>query len=141
MRISALIASLGLLTAFSGTALADKPVDPGAGGQAVKEIVAIIRDAGDNFGQAVSEAVTPRFYFDVRAEGQFHPDPLGTELVDVNAAEREAAEVAAHLGRDRFPRATNRAIIVEVRDENEARVTTATASLLSCAPRAMRPGQ
>jgi hypothetical protein len=44
--------------------------------------------------------LVPRFYFDIRADGKFLPDEEGTELPDLDAAEREAAEAAAEMGRD-----------------------------------------
>ena len=46
----------------------------------------------------------PRFYFDVREGARFLPDDEGVEFPDFDAAEREAAEAAASIGRDLLPR-------------------------------------
>jgi hypothetical protein len=58
MKISALVASAGLLIALaSGPALAGKPDDPGAGGQSVKAAVEFVKDSGATWGSVVSEFV------------------------------------------------------------------------------------
>jgi hypothetical protein len=71
----------------------------------------------------------PKYYFDIREKGRFVPDEEGTDLPDFEAAEREAAELAASIGRDRLPSSENRAIIVEVRNQHRQRVMTVTVSL------------
>ena len=71
----------------------------------------------------------PKYYFDIRKKGRFVPDEEGTDLPDMDAAEREAAELAASIGRDRLPSSESRAIIVEARNEHRQRVMTVTASL------------
>ena len=71
----------------------------------------------------------PKYYFDIREKGRFVPDEEGTDLPDMDAAEREAAELAASIGRDRLPSSESRAIIVEARNEHRQRVMTVTASL------------
>ena len=71
----------------------------------------------------------PKYYFDIREKGRFVPDEEGTDLLDFEAAEREAAELAASIGRDRLPSSENRAIIVEVRNQHRQRVMTVTVSL------------
>ena len=71
----------------------------------------------------------PNYYFDVREKNRFVPDEEGTDLPDLDAAEREAAELAASIGRDRLPSSESRGIIVEVRNEHRQRVMTVTASL------------
>jgi hypothetical protein len=72
----------------------------------------------------------PRFYFDLREDGWFAPDGIGTDLPDVDAAEQEATEVAALIGRDRLPEGKNRTITVEVRNEHGQRILAATVALL-----------
>ena len=69
------------------------------------------------------------FYFDVREGVRFVPDEEGLEFPDVAAAEREAAESAACIGRDLLPRGDARAVTVEVRNEHGQRVATATVTL------------
>ena len=71
----------------------------------------------------------PKYYFDIREKGRFVPDEERTDLPDMDAAEREAAELAASIGRDRLPSSESRAIIVEARNEHRQRVMTVTASL------------
>jgi hypothetical protein len=68
-------------------------------------------------------------YHDIREKSRFVPDEEGMDLPDLHAAEREAAELAASIGRDRLPSSESRAIIVEVRNEHRQRVMTVTASL------------
>ena len=71
----------------------------------------------------------PRFYFDLREGGMFSPDDEGLEFPDLNAAEREAAEAAAAIGRDRLPKGGSREINMEVRNEHRQRLLTVTVSL------------
>ena len=51
------------------------------------------------------------------------------ELPNLDAAEREAAEVVAQMGRDKLPISKSREIVMEVRDEHGRPVLTATVSL------------
>jgi hypothetical protein len=44
----------------------------------------------------------PRFYFDLRQNGLLTTDEEGEELPDLDAAEREAALLAAHLTAELF---------------------------------------
>ncbi len=71
----------------------------------------------------------PRFDFDVREGCRFDPDDDGLEFPDLNTAEREAAEAAAEIGRDRLPRGDTREVVVEVRNEHGQRVVTVEVSL------------
>ena len=71
----------------------------------------------------------PRFYFDVREGTTFVPDEEGMEFESLDAAEREAAETAAEIGRELLPKGDARDITVEVRNEHRQRVLTVTASL------------
>lgn len=80
----------------------------------------------------------PMYYFDVRENGCFIPDRIGTELDDVAAAEREAAEAAAAIARDRLPGSKAQTVRVEVRDAT-GHILTATATLsVERAPRVSR---
>lgn len=71
----------------------------------------------------------PLFYFDVREGVRFTPDKEGLEFPDIAAAEREAAEAAASIGRDLLPKGVARSVTVEVRNQHEQRVVTATVTL------------
>jgi hypothetical protein len=70
----------------------------------------------------------PRFYFDVRQDGDLTPDEEGEELPDADAAEQEAALAAIHLVKELLhgPQAS---LAVEVRDEQGTRVARATVTL------------
>ena len=71
----------------------------------------------------------PLFYFDVREGVRFVPDDTGLEFPDLGAAEREAAEAAASIGRDLLPTGCARSVTVEVRNTHGQRVVTATVTL------------
>jgi hypothetical protein len=71
----------------------------------------------------------PRFYFDVREGARFVPDEEGLEFPDLDAAEREAAESAASIGRDLLPKGDAREVTVEVKNEHRQRVITVTVSM------------
>lgn len=71
----------------------------------------------------------PRFYFDVREGCRFVPDDDGLEFPDIHAAEQEAAEAAAAIGRDALPAGRARSVTVEVRNEHGQRLVTATVTL------------
>ena len=66
----------------------------------------------------------PRFFFDVCEGTRFAPDDEGLEFPDLDAAEREAAEAAAAIGRDRLPKGDAREIVIQVRNEHGQRVLT-----------------
>jgi hypothetical protein len=71
----------------------------------------------------------PRFYFDVREGTRFAPDDDGLEFPDLDAAEREAAEAAAGIGRDLLPKSDVREVTIEVRNEHRQRLLTVTVSM------------
>ena len=71
----------------------------------------------------------PVFYFDVREGVHFVPDDRGLEFPDIAAAEREAAEAAASIGRDSLPKGRARSVTVEVRNQYGQRIITATVTL------------
>jgi hypothetical protein len=60
------------------------------------------------------ERTVPRFYFDVREGARFAPDEDGVEFPDLDAAEREAAEAAACIGRDLLPKGDAREVTIDV---------------------------
>jgi len=71
----------------------------------------------------------PRFYFDVREGASFTPDEEGLEFDSLDAAEREAAESAAEIGRDQLPKGDAREVTIEVRNEHRQRVLTVKVSM------------
>jgi hypothetical protein len=70
-----------------------------------------------------------RFYFDIQEDRDFVADKYGVELLDLDAAELEAAKAAAELGCDKLRTGKLRKIVVDVRNEDCQRVLTATVSL------------
>jgi hypothetical protein len=71
----------------------------------------------------------PRYFFDIRGGTRFVADDEGLEFPSLDAAEREAAESAATIGRDLLPKGVARSITVEVRNMHGQRVVTATVTL------------
>jgi len=70
----------------------------------------------------------PRFYFDLRKEGDLTVDKEGAELPDVAAARQEAVLAAAHLVLELFKGASF-AYTIEIRDEHGKVVGRSTMSL------------
>jgi hypothetical protein len=66
----------------------------------------------------------PRYYFDVCDGTRFSPDDEGLEFDSLDAAEYEAACMAAEIGRDRLPQGDRREVTVEVNNEHRQRVLT-----------------
>jgi hypothetical protein len=71
----------------------------------------------------------PLFYFDVREGARFVSDDEGLEFPDLDAAEREAAETAAEIGRELLPKGDAREITIEVCNEHKQRVITVTVAM------------
>jgi hypothetical protein len=71
----------------------------------------------------------PRFYFDVREGCRFVSDEEGLEFPNIDAAEREAAEAAAAIGREFLPKGSACSVTLEVRNQHGQRVVTATVTL------------
>jgi len=76
-----------------------------------------------------SDKVMPRYYFDLREDGSFVEDEDGLSLPNINAAQREAAETAAEIGRDRLPKGGVQFVTIDVRDENGDNLLSVTATL------------
>ena len=95
----------------------------------------------DAFGTPPEERKS-RFYFDVREGSRFIPDDKGLEFDSLDAAEREAAEAAAAIGRDLLHKGSAPDVTVEVRNEHSQRVLTATVSMRieRVAPPPVTPG-
>jgi hypothetical protein len=71
----------------------------------------------------------PRFYFDVREGTRFFSDEEGVDCLDMDAAERLAAESAAEIGRDVLPDPEIRDVTVELRNEHKQRVLTVSVTM------------
>ena len=70
-----------------------------------------------------------KYYFDLREDGQFMADDEGQDFPDLDAAEHEAAQVAAEISRNKLPKGEAREIVIELRNEHGQRVLTATVAL------------
>ena len=68
----------------------------------------------------------PRFHLDVREGSCFWPDDEGSEFADLEAAEHEATVTAISIGRELLRHGNERAVTVEVRDDQGERVTAVT---------------
>jgi hypothetical protein len=71
----------------------------------------------------------PRFYFDVRDDGNIIPDDDGSEFESLEAAVHAAACATAEIGTDRLAKGDTRDVVIEVRDDQGQRVCTVTASM------------
>ena len=68
----------------------------------------------------------PQFYLDVREGSCFWPDAEGSEFADLDAAEHKATVVAVSIGQELLRNGSERAVTVEVRDDQGQRVTEVT---------------
>ncbi|WP_036345915.1 hypothetical protein [Microvirga sp. BSC39] len=71
----------------------------------------------------------PRFYFDVREDGEIIPDQEGLECESLDAAEHLAAVSAADIGRDLLPKGNAREITIEVKDGDGFLLVTVTVAM------------
>ena len=60
----------------------------------------------------------PRFFFDISDGQESWQDPEGSILDDLGAAQREATDTLAQMGRELFPGSDGRALTVEIRAED-----------------------
>ena len=70
-----------------------------------------------------------RYYFDVRNGKPPMHDDDGAEFDNLDAAVRAAARSAAQIGTSRLARGDFSDVVIEVRDEQNQRVATVTASM------------
>jgi hypothetical protein len=70
-----------------------------------------------------------RYYFDVLNGKQLVQDDEGSEFDSLDAAIQGAARSAAEIGTDRLARGDTSHVVLEVRDEQDQRVCTVTASM------------
>ena len=68
----------------------------------------------------------PQFHLDVHEGSCFWPDDEGSEFADLDAAEHEATVTAISIGRELLRNDNERAVTVEVRDDQGERVTAVT---------------
>ena len=70
-----------------------------------------------------------RYYFDVQNGKPLVRDDEGTEFDSLEAAVHAAARSAAEIGTSRLARGDTSDVVIEVRDEQNQRVCTVTASM------------
>lgn len=63
-----------------------------------------------------------RFFFDLTDNGELYPDPEGTELASLEAAEDEASRALLEIAEDQMPDGTFREVAFHVRDETSKRL-------------------
>ena len=68
----------------------------------------------------------PQFHLDVHEGSCFWPDDEGSEFADLDAAEHEAIVTVISIGRELLGNGNERAVTVEVRDDQGERVTAVT---------------
>ena len=70
-----------------------------------------------------------RYYFDVQNGKPLVPDDEGAEFDSLEAAMQAAARSAAEIGTSRLAKGDTSDVVIEVRDEQNQRVCTVTASM------------
>jgi hypothetical protein len=73
----------------------------------------------------------PRFFFDINDGDNYFRDDEGSELPNEEAARKEALGCLPELTRSKMPDGNRRNFIVDVRDEANHRIFTATLSLVA----------
>jgi hypothetical protein len=70
-----------------------------------------------------------RYYFDIQDGAQVMQDDEGAEFDSLDAAVQAAARSAAEIGTSRLAKGDTSDVVIEVRDEQNQRVCTVTASM------------
>jgi hypothetical protein len=70
-----------------------------------------------------------RYYLDIHDGEQFVRDDEGSEFDSLDAAVQGVARSAAEIGTSRLAKGDTRDVIIEVRDQQDQRVVTVTASM------------
>jgi hypothetical protein len=83
----------------------------------------------NKFVGAYQGRTVPRFYYDVRDDGNIIPDDEGSEFESLEAAVHAAACATAEIGTDRLAKGDTRDVVIEVPDDQGRRVCTVTASM------------
>jgi len=65
----------------------------------------------------------PRFHFDIHENGRFIPDEQGHDLMDEDAARKEAVLTGASIARDVFVAGSANHVMVDVREDGMPRMT------------------
>jgi hypothetical protein len=66
--------------------------------------------------EVVRYGAMTRYFFDTRDNGTFIEDEVGLDLIDLEAAKKQAAISLAELARDVLPGSIKRVLAVEVRN-------------------------
>lgn len=61
----------------------------------------------------------PRYYFDIRANGELALDVEGLELPDIREAENQAAQTLGDMARDALPALDRLTMTIEVRSTTQ----------------------
>jgi hypothetical protein len=78
---------------------------------------------------APEESAVARYFFDVMNGKQTAWDDEGSEFNSLDAAVQGAVRSAAEIGTDRLAKGDTSHVVIEVRDEQNQRVCTVTASM------------
>ena len=70
-----------------------------------------------------------RYYFDIQDGAQVVPDDEGAAFDSLDAAVQAAARSAAEIGTSRLAKGDISDVVIEVRDEQNQRICTVTASM------------
>ncbi len=70
-----------------------------------------------------------RYYFDIRDGAQDVRDEEGTEYGSLDAALRGATRSAVEIGQSRLAKGDTSDVVIDVRDEQNQRICTVTASM------------
>jgi hypothetical protein len=70
-----------------------------------------------------------RYYLDIHDGEQLGRDDEGSEFDSLDAAVQGVARSAAEIGTSRLAKGDTRDVIIEVRDQQDQRVVTVTASM------------
>jgi hypothetical protein len=83
----------------------------------------------NRIGAGPEESAVARYYFDVQDGKPPVQDDEGAEFDSLDAAVQAAARSAAEIGSSRLAKRNTSAVVIEVRDEQNQRVCTVTASM------------
>ena len=72
----------------------------------------------------------PRYFFDTFDGKNLDPDEAGLDLLDIEAAKREAQKTLPDMVKDALPGGNHRTFVVNVRDEAGQTVLRAALSLV-----------
>ena len=73
----------------------------------------------------------PRYFFDVHDGDKHHIDTTGHEFPDAESARLEALGSLPHIAQDEMPDGDQRVFIMDVRDDGDRVIFTATLALIA----------